>query len=123
MSCVFLGLPAGTRETPWLPENWVSGRMTSFCVHLQALRGEREMTPGSSQEGGLDQRLLVCSGECLPSHRRDCGDSFPSTEGTVVIWYQGTVLWSAHADLKTSPISRLHLVTSEASNTAMCSLL
>lgn len=50
---------------------------TQHSFASNVLPGEMEMTPGSSHEGDLDQRPLVCCGECLPSHRRDCGDLFP----------------------------------------------
>lgn len=63
----------------------------TYCLgRPDTLPGEREMTPGTSQEGGLDQRLLVCSGECLPFHRGTVVASFPSTGGTAASWCQGT---------------------------------
>lgn len=93
-----------------------------FCPFL-ALPGEREMTPGSSQEGGVDQRPLMYGCDCLLSHRRDCGDHLPFHRRVCSQLVPGhRSCGSAHTDLKTSPISRFHPVIIEAANVAMCSL-
>lgn len=60
LSCMLLGPPAGTREIGCqldAPHSFASS----------VLPGAMEMAPGSSQEGGLDQGLLLCGGGCLPS--------------------------------------------------------